>query len=137
MASREDVLKKINPTSTYIGSAVKGFINEVTCEAKTAPDFFKKGDIIKVGSSQSDKKRPSVIVKVAKDYVVSIDLTTTENLRVLCESKSRFLKDSFFCNSYTITPIDLAKESFIGVYDNMKVLNQAIKELKVFISKNL
>jgi len=137
MSSKQTVLDKINPTSTYIGTAVKKFVDEVTHDIDNAPDSFKKGDVIKLQTVGSNKNRPSVIIKVCSEYVVSIPLTTTESVHCLSESKSRFFKNGFFSNTYAVTPIKVAKENFIGVYDNHKLLNLAIKELRVFIVKNI
>jgi hypothetical protein len=141
MSSRAEVLAKVTPTSTYIGTKVKEFINEVTCDNDyTAPLIFKKGDVIRVRIQKdgSSKPRPSVIVKVHKDYVVSIPLTTTNDINVLCENTgSRFFKEGFFTNTYVVTSIEKAKEDFLGIYDSNKSLNNAIKNLKEFISKNI
>jgi signal peptidase I len=135
MSSKAEVISKVNSTSTYIGTAVKQFINEVTCEDSMKPSVLKKGDVIKVFSGI--KCRPSVVIKVKKDYVISIPLTSKLSQHCLCESESRFLRKGWFCNSYTLTPTDIALENFLGVYDNTKALNNAIKELRLFIVKNI
>lgn len=137
MSSKQDILNKINPNTTYIGTAVKAFVNEVSFETQYFPSQLKKGDVIKVNCQDSGKIRPSVIIKVTSEFTISIPLTSTENVHNLCESSSRFFKDGFFCKNYVVTPIEKAVNNFIGVYDNPKLLNQAIKELRVFIVKNI
>lgn len=141
MSSKSEVLAKVINTNTYIGSAVKMMINEVTCEdSPTVPNTLRKGDVIKVRINKdgTPKPRPSIVIKVTKNYVVTIPLTSAENENALCASYgSRFFKDCFFCNTYVIIQIDIAKEGFLGVYDSNKSLNNAIKELRIFISKNI
>lgn len=134
MSSKSEVIAKVVPTTTYLGSFVRTLINEVTCEDALVPTSLKKGDVIKTYSGV--KTRPCVVVSVYNDYVISIPLTSTESVHCMSESDSRFFGKGWFCNSYVITPIDLAFESFIGVYDNNKVLNNAIRELKLFISSS-
>lgn len=133
--TRQETIDNIIPTSTYVGSAVRKMINEIS-DIRVPPAHFKKGDIIKV-YVPSQKPRPAVIIRVREEYVVSIPLTTDENVHCMTESNSRFTRESCFCNSYIVTPIETAKENFLGVYDNTKSLNTAIKELRLFIAKNI
>ena len=135
MSNKLEVLKEIIPTQTYIGTAVRDFINKVTCE-NFAPHTFRRGDVIRI-TQPLNKQRPSVIISVEKDYVISIPLTTSDSIHCLLESKSRFFNSGCFCNSYVITPIEIAQANFLGVYDNPKLVNQAIKELKQFINLNI
>ena len=136
MSSKAEVLAKISNSNTYVGSFVKQFVNEVTCENNTnIPNIIKRGDAITVYSGQ--KARPSIVIKVHKDYVISLPLTSSENPNSLCESDSRFFGKGWFCNTYAVTPTKYAFERFIGIYDNPKVLNNAIKELREFIKKNI
>ena len=139
MSLKADVLAQVNPTTTYIGSRVRELINQVTCEDSTTQPFtFKKGDAIRlrVQQNESQKTRPGIVIKVTKNYLISIPLTTCEDSYSLCVSEgSRFFKEGWFCNTYVVTPID--KAVFISTYDNMKSLNNAIKELRLFINKNV
>lgn len=140
MSSKTEVLAQINPTTTYIGSKVKEFINLVTCEnSPQVPKLYKRGDVIRVRvNTTSDKTRPSIVIRVTKDYLVSIPLTSAEDVNTLCPSTgSRFFKDCYFCNTYVITPLHIADINFIGVYDSPKSLNNAIKQLRIFITKNI
>lgn len=140
MSSKADILEKINSNTSYIGTKVKEFVNSVTCENDPQiPSVYKKGDVIRVRiNATSDKTRPSIIIKVAKEYVISIPLTSVEDINALCPSTgSRFFKDCFFCNTYVVTPTHIANINFLGVYDSPKALNNAIKELRMFINKNI
>ncbi len=117
MSSKVDVLAKVNPTMSYIGTRVKELVNEVTCEdAPMQPSVLKKGDVIRVRiqADGTSKPRPSCVIKVCKDYVVSIPLTSCNDTNALCEtSGSRFFKEGYFCNIYIVTPIERA--TFIGI----------------------
>lgn len=136
--TKQETIDYIIPTQTYIGSTVRKLITEIEEEsnARFCPSVFKRGDVIRI-LAPKNKPRPSVIIKVLPEYVISIPLTTSESIHCMSESNSRFFKDGCFTNSYEITPIEIAKESFLGVYDSPKLLNNAIKELRLFISKNI
>jgi len=136
--NKQETINSIVPTTQYLGSYVRKMITDIEQEpeAKNCPEFFKKGDVIRI-LAPKDKPRPSVIIKVLPDFVISIPLTTDSNIYCLSESKSRFFKDGCFTNHYEITPTDVAKVNFLGVYDNIKLLNEAIKQLRLFIVKNI
>jgi len=133
--TKQETIDYVIPTQTYVGSAVRKMISEIT-DGRVPPEYFKRGDIIRV-HMPSQKPRPSVIIKVTTEYVISIPLTTDENVHCMLESKSRFAREGCFTNSYVVTPINVAKENFLGIYDNPKLLNMAIKELREFIKKNI
>lgn len=136
MSTKAEALAKITPTSSYLGSMVRDLIENIDTTPKLkAPSVFKKGDVIR--SFAGNKIHPSVIIKVKADYVISISLTSSQSVHCMSESTSRFFRSSCFCNSYVITPMALAQDNFIGLYCNPKALNNAIKELRMFISKNI
>lgn len=137
MSTKSEIIAKIVPTSSYLGKFVKDMIEEIEVESYSnhPPTIFRKGDVIR--SFAGNKVHPSVIIKVKEGYVISINLTSSESAHCMSESSSRFFRTSYFCNSYVVTPIALAKENFLGCYDNNKTLNNAIRELRMFISKNI
>lgn len=90
------------------------------------PDIIKKGDVY---ISTHFKPRPHVIIKVCKDKVYSIPLTTTNNEFVLCKCNSRFFTESYFSNQLTMVKISYFKNNFIGIYDNTRHLNKVIIQL--------
>lgn len=99
-----------------------------TSTPKFKPKHLKKGDIIKNGVAF--KVRPCVVIKVEKDIVYSIPLSTTENSNNLCETKSRFFENSYFSKSIVSNTIEVALKNYTGIYDNSKHLNKVIKQLK-------
>lgn len=140
MGSKTETLEKIISTQSYLGSTVKTWINEITCENDVRiPNFLKVGDAIRVNvNSKSNKPRPSIIVKILKESVISIPLTSADDLNTLCPSVgSRFFKDCNFCNTWVITPKDKALGQYLGVYESPASLKNAVKELKIFINKNI
>lgn len=126
--------------SSYIGSKIKEQI--IATDFKVAqdpinkPSKLRKGDVF-LGYS-GKKSRPCVVCKVLKDGTVTyIPLTGSENVHCLTESKSRFFGEGCFSKTFDVCTEEYATENFIGVYDNNKLLNKAIKTLKEYINKNL
>ena len=135
MKSKSDVIASIDPTKTYLGNFVIARINEVECDDTHIPDKLKKGDVIVLQTGT--KRRPAVVIRVKQDKVVTIPLTSTENIHNLYKGSSRFFGETWFCNEYRLVEIEQARKSFIGIYDNTKILNEAIKELRKFIKSNI
>ena len=137
---KRDLTDKFTATATYVGSHVKKTIIDtdfkVLKQNSYPPEQIKKGDVIVL--PQGSKNRPCVIAKVLKDRTcIYIPLTSTDNLHCLTPYKSRFFKEGCFCKTIDICSEEKAIQSFVGVFDNMRALNQAVKELKSFININL
>lgn len=136
MPTKQEAIESIVNHQNYVGSYVKKIISEIDdLGIKGKPSVIRKHDVIKITSQK--KYRPGVVIKVTKEYVIAIPLTSSENVHCMSESKSRFFKDGCFTNGYEVVPIDLAFENWIGIYGNAKLVNNAIKELRQFISKNI
>jgi len=136
MPTKQETIDSITPTSQYLGKYVRELITGISsAETKMCPEYFKKGDVILLKCRV--KPRPGVIIKVTATFVICIPLTSTENEHCMSESKSRFFRTGCFCNSYEIVPLEMAQQHFLGVYDSPKLLNNAIKELRQFISKHI
>lgn len=138
---KQDLANKFTSASTYLGSFIKQEIiksdfKTLSKKAHFRPTYIKKGDVITC--HQGVKSRPSVIIKVQKDGTcIYIPLTSTENVHCMTESKSRFFAEGCFSKSFSVCTQEFALDNFVGVYDNMKYVNKAIKELKYFIFKNI
>lgn len=139
MATKQEVLDKVQDNLKYPGTQVKNIINQVTKIEQPYLTKLKKGDVFSYayGKDVNKKPRPAVIVKVLDEIVLAIPLSTNPGHMELCESKSRFFRDCWFTKHLISCHIDVAKERFLGVYDNPKRLNRAIKELSIFINQNL
>lgn len=134
-----ELAEKFTATNTYLGSHVKQTIMQADFkELKEIqkPTYIRKGDVF-VGY-EGKKKRPNVVIKVLKDRtILYIPLTSTDNVHCLSESKSRFFGEGCFSKSFSVATEEFALENFVGVYDDMKVINNAVQELKKFVNKNI
>ena len=135
MASKQEIHDLIDSTSktSYTKGEVKSFIQSVGGAQYGRPRYLKKGDVVSNGVGA--KKRPCVVVKVDKDFVYAIPLSTTEDELSLCASSSRFFDNGWFTRGVSVVSTDYAIDNFIGVYDNIKLLNKAIKLTKEEISR--
>lgn len=138
---KRDLANKFTGNSTYLGSFVKKEIMEtdfkiLKSSGMQKPFKIKKGDVIT--AYEGVKCRPAVVVKVLKDEsVIYIPLTSTDNCHCMTPFYSRFFGEGCFTKSFNVCTKEYALEYFIGVFDNMKALNQAIKDIKEFINTNL
>jgi len=139
---KRELLSKFTGHQTYIGSFVKEVITKTDFKSiqesrvTNPPEKIKKGDVIIV--TEGTKTRPAVICKVLKNGTcIYIPLTSSENIHCLSYSKSRFFGEGCFSKSFSVCTEEFAIRNFVNVYDNMKDLNKAIKELKQFLNINL
>ena len=105
----------------------------------TKPTKLKIGDVILMPAGL--KVRPCVIIKVKKDVVHFVPLTTTEDHQVLMKCSSRFYGDtSFFTKGVLTTTHELAIKYFAGVYDkpsDIKKLITALSECFGFLQLSI
>lgn len=135
MASKKEVMDEFQNHQTYLGSTIKEKINTINGK-KESPTIIKKGDVF--ATFVGTKSRPCVITKVKKDgTIVAIPLTSTENVHNLLPYNSRFFGEGWFSNVYVISTEEFVRDNFIGVFDNIKSLNEGIKTLREFIKKNI
>lgn len=139
---KREITAKFEPTSTYLGSFVRQIIqqsdfkNGLNAKVQHPPTKIKKGDVLI--AFEGVKSRPCVVVKVLKDKtVLYIPLTSTENVHCLSSFTSRFFGEGCFSKSFSVCTEEFAIQNFVGVFDNMKSLNVAIKKLKEFIAVNV
>ena len=98
------------------------------------PKSLKVGDVITV---RQNKSRPAVIVKVLEENVIVIPLSTTEDANNLIETKGRFFGGEYFSKCFITVNMEHALKNFIGMYDHRSSLNEAKKQLKLFLIENL
>lgn len=135
---KKDLVAKFTPQSTYVGSHVRQVLMEsdfkILKQNSHPPQYIKKGDVIVL--PQGSKSRPNVVAKVLKDRtVVVIALTSTDNIHCQTPYTSRFFGEGCFCKGFDVCTEEKAIHNFIGTFDNMKALNQAIKDMKNFVAK--
>jgi hypothetical protein len=131
MPFKSEVLETITKP-TYSQKEVRILVNSVTSSIKSAPEYFKKGDVFYTGVGT--KRRPAIVVKVLKDRVFAIPVTHEDGIFSLLTFHSRFLGDGYLTNNIVSANILYVRENFLGVFDNNKALNQGIKLLKEIIN---
>ena len=136
MATKIDIINSIPPTQVNISR--KEFIrliNLVTPDSEdipyadiNKPKYLKKGDVYI--AAVGNKRRPVVIAKILDDIVLGIPLSTTKDELNLYKSSSRFFKDGWFSKQLISASEQYAYDNWVGIYDNHKRLNIAVKKLK-------
>jgi len=134
MPIKSEVLASITKNN-YSQGEVKQLVTSVSSGIKTAPTYFKRGDVYYAGVGA--KRRPAVIIKVVNDMVFAIPVTHEDGGYVLLEFESRFLGKGFFTTNVVSAPISYVKDNFLGVFDNAKVLSKAINVLKSLLNNVL
>ena len=87
--TKKEVLDSFQANQSYLGSFIKDKITSISAKGVSGtPVSLKKGDVYV--SYCGTKKRPCVIVKVFKDFVVGIPLTSGENIHSSVPYKCRF-----------------------------------------------
>lgn len=137
---KRNLAENFKPQLSYLGSHIKTVIMETDFKVlkrnSNPPSNIKKGDVFT--TQFGTKSRPCVVIKVLRDRtVVYVPLTSTENVHCLTPYSSRFFGKGCFSRSISVCTEEYATTNFVGVFDNMKNLNEAIKELKQFLNKVL
>lgn len=116
---------------------VKEILESITAvgTSRIRPTILKKGDVFRAFTGK--KNRYHCVVKVIKDVVVTIPMSTTNDCITLSPFNSRFFGENYFGTCLTTHCLDEALDNFCGVLEDIKSLNIAIKDLKQFINKNL
>lgn len=133
MPTKDEIIKGLNK-KLYTATETAHLIRQIQTARVNPPSKFKKGDVIVVVDS-GHKTRPSVIVKVYRDSVMSIPLSTTEDELNLVPYKSRFWGEGWFSKALVTTKKADAETYFKGVFDNNRGLNDAIKAIKELINQ--
>ena len=130
---KSEVLAEVinTPSKLFTKEQVKELVTSVKTTGMidgTAVSKIKKGDVISLMVAQ--KRRPCVVCKVEKQIAWYMSLSSTEDYMNVYPSKSRFLGNGWFSKQIGCCHVGIAMSNFIGVYDNPKHLNKAIKALK-------
>ena len=131
--TRTEVKDSLNQES-YSVLKVRELINKVEyvvpdpTPSKCQPTKLKLGDVILMPAGL--KVRPCVIIKIKKDLIHFVPLTTTENHQVLMPCSGRFFGyTSFFTKSVLTTTHEIAISHFAGVYDKPSDIKKVITAL--------
>lgn len=132
-----NLLERFNDKMTYTGKNVKTILSDLEeFSSMNVPSKVRRGDVFL--SYGGKKKRPCVVIKVLKnDTVMYLGLTSSDNVNCLSEFKSRFFKDGWISNGFSVTSVDYVKENFIGFLDSPRELKIAVDKFKKLIIENL
>ena len=130
MATKSKVIEELKDKS-YSFAEVKHLMGTITIIDGNPPSKYKKGDVY--ASYQGVKRRPICIIKVVDDLVFGIPLSSTKDTFYLHEHKSRFFKNGYFTNQLVSSSIDYVDENFLGILDDNRNLNIAVKKLQNLI----
>ena len=128
--NKHDLAMSFEKHKTYLGGEVTKRIQEAKFEAYK-PTKLRKGDVIVLPIGA--KTRPCVIIKVLKEVVVALPVTSSENSHNITPFNSRFFGEGHFSNDIVTCNLDLAKDKFVGILDDKESLNIAINNFKKFV----
>lgn len=96
-------------------------------------NMVRRGDIIRVNHNRKD--RPVLVIRVRKEMVYGLILSTTESSYCMMKANSRFLGDSYITHSLVTTPVNIASKNLLGTYGNPKHLAEVSKAYKDYINQ--
>ena len=132
--TKKEVLDSFQANQSYLGSFIKDKITSISAKGVSGtPVSLKKGDVYV--SYCGTKKRPCVIVKVFKDFVVGIPLTSGENIHSSVPYKCRFFGEGFLGKTIDIASKEYVKTYFAGVFEDKKAIKEALENIKEFVNK--
>ena len=133
--TKKDLIDSFQPTQTYLGSFIRSQVNQISSETRSVncPVSFKKGDDYL--SYCGVKSRPCVIVKVFKDFVVGIPLTSGENIHSSVPYNCRFFGEGYLGKTFDIASKEYISNYFVGVFEDRKAIKLALEGIKEFVNK--
>ena len=132
--TKKEVLDSFQANQSYLGSFIKDKITSISAKGVSGtPVSLKKGDVYV--SYCGTKKRPCVIVKVFKDFVVGIPLTSGENIHSSVPYKCRFFGEGFLGKTIDIASKEYVKTYFAGVFEDKRAIKEALENIKEFVNK--
>ena len=136
MPLKEDIIKiiKDSPHPSFSKSQCVAFVRGVRKESNP-PSKLRKGDVY--GWNGGAKVRPCVIIKVLADVVYGIPMSTTEDEMNLMPYNSRFFGNGWYSRAIECSKHQFVKDNFLGVHDNPKELNKAIKLIMDEFNNNI
>ena len=76
--TKQELISTIQPSSTYVGSAIIKMIKETIFYNEI--EILKRGDVLSLHDGV--KKRPFVITKVFEDSVIALPLSKSEGIHI-------------------------------------------------------
>ena len=112
---------------SYSKKQVIELISAVKTKDVRKPSVLRKYDVVKFVAL--NKLRPCVIIKVAKDFVYMLPLTSVESDDNLGHYVERF-GQGYIANALVVAKINEAKKNFIYIFENRKAVRLAVDKLK-------
>ena len=133
--TKKELIDSFQPTQTYLGSFIRSQVNQISNEIRNVncTVSFKKGDVYV--SYCGTKKRPCVVVKILKDVVVGIPLTSGENIHSSVPRKCRFFGEGYLGKTIDIASKEYVQSYFAGVFEDKKAIKEALENIKEFVNK--
>ena len=133
--TKKELIDSFQPTQTYLGSFIRSQVNQISNEIRNVncTVSFKKGDVYV--SYCGRKKRPCVVVKILKDVVVGIPLTSGENIHSSVPYKCRFFGEGYLGKTIDIASKEYVQSYFAGVFEDKKAIKEALENIKEFVNK--
>ena len=132
--TKKEVLDSFQANQSYLGSFIKDKITSISAKGVSGtPISIKKGDVYV--SYCGAKKRPCVVVKILKDVVVGIPLTSGENIHSSVPYKCRFFGDGFLGKTIDIASKEYVQTYFAGVFEDKGAIKEALENIKEFVNK--
>lgn len=94
---------------------------------------IRKGDIFI--NKVVNKNRPMVVIRAGEDVSWCIGLTCSSKKHAIVPYTSRFLEDGSISTLVNTVENEKIRENYIGMFEDKKSLNEAIKYIKSKISK--
>ena len=132
--TKKEVLDSFQANQSYLGSFIKDKITSISAKGVSGtPISIKKGDVYV--SYCGTKKRPCVVVKILKDVVVGIPLTSGENIHSSVPYKCRFFGEGYLGKTIDIASKEYISNYFVGVFEDRKAIKLALEGIKEFVNK--
>ena len=133
--TKKELIDSFQPTQTYLGSFIRSQVNQISNEIRNVncTVSFKKGDVYV--SYCGTKKRPCVVVKILKDVVVGIPLTSGENIHSSVPYKCRFFGEGYLGKTIDIASKEYVQSYFVGVFEDKGAIKEALENIKEFVNK--
>ena len=132
--TKKEVLDSFQANQSYLGSFIKDKITSISAKGVSGtPISIKKGDVYV--SYCGTKKRPCVVVKILKDVVVGIPLTSGENIHSSVPYKCRFFGEGYLGKTIDIASKEYVQSYFAGVFEDKKAIKEALENINEFVNK--
>lgn len=132
--TKKEVLDSFQANQSYLGSFIKDKITSISAKGVSGtPISIKKGDVYV--SYCGTKKRPCVVVKILKDVVVGIPLTSGENIHSSVPYKCRFFNEGFLGKTIDIASKEYVQTYFARVFEDKGAIKEALENIKEFVNK--